>query len=79
MLFGLSFAAKLWYCNFSSQLSTALIIEGDYQNSLATLEQGYKCAAEMCYPELQVSAQLGDGYTTFSGLIQKCSVNIVIL
>ncbi|XP_021849729.2 sister chromatid cohesion protein SCC4 isoform X1 [Spinacia oleracea] len=51
---GNGFAAKLWYCNFSSQLSTALIIEGDYQNSLATLEQGYKCAAEMCYPELQM-------------------------
>uniref|UniRef100_A0A803N7S6 Uncharacterized protein n=1 Tax=Chenopodium quinoa TaxID=63459 RepID=A0A803N7S6_CHEQI len=37
-----------------SQLSTALIIEGDYQNSLATLEQGYSCAAELCYPELQM-------------------------
>lgn len=51
---GDGFSAKLWYCNFSSQLSTALAIEGDYQNSLATLEQGYNCAAEICYPELQM-------------------------
>ncbi|XP_057536923.1 sister chromatid cohesion protein SCC4 isoform X1 [Amaranthus tricolor] len=51
---GDGFAAKLWYCNFSSQLSTALIIEGDYQNSLVTLEHGYNCAAEVCYPELQM-------------------------
>lgn len=51
---GDGFAAKLWYCNFISQLSTALIIEGDYQNSLATLEQGYNCAAEINYPEMQM-------------------------
>ncbi|XP_074308015.1 sister chromatid cohesion protein SCC4 [Silene latifolia] len=51
---GDGFAAKLWYCNFTSQLATALIIEGDYQNSLISLTQGYNAAAEICYLELQM-------------------------
>lgn len=48
------FVANLWYCNFSSQLSNALIIEGDYQNSLNVLDRGYNAATEICYPELQM-------------------------
>ncbi|KAK6912324.1 Chromatid cohesion factor MAU2 [Dillenia turbinata] len=48
------FSVKLWSCNFNSQLANALIIEGDYQNSIYALEHGYICAAEMCYPELQM-------------------------
>ncbi|KAL9236853.1 hypothetical protein vseg_011475 [Gypsophila vaccaria] len=51
---GDGFAAKLWYCNFTSQLATALIIEGDYANSLIALSQGYNAAAGICYPELQM-------------------------
>ncbi len=45
---------KLWICNFNSQLANALIIEGDYQNSISALECGYICAAQISYPELQV-------------------------
>ena len=45
---------KLWSCNFNSQLANALIIEGDYQNSIAALESGYIFSVEICYPELQV-------------------------
>lgn len=45
---------KLWSCNFSSQLANALIIEGDYHSAISALESGYDCAAEICYPELQV-------------------------
>lgn len=48
------FVANLWYSNFSAQLSNALIIEGDYQNSLVTLQNGYDAATEICYPELQM-------------------------
>lgn len=45
---------KLWFCNFNSQLANALIIEGDYQNSISALERGFNCATEICYIELQV-------------------------
>ena len=48
------FSAKLWSCNFNSQLANALIIEGDYHGSILALQQGLNCAMEMCYPELQV-------------------------
>ncbi|KAJ4979109.1 hypothetical protein NE237_009889 [Protea cynaroides] len=51
---GDGFAVKLWSCNFNSQLANALIIEGDYQNSVSALECGYECATEICYPELQM-------------------------
>ncbi|KAK8596596.1 hypothetical protein V6N13_001210 [Hibiscus sabdariffa] len=47
-------SAKLWCCNFNSQLANALIIEGDYQNSISTLESGYAIATQICYPELQM-------------------------
>lgn len=46
--------ANLWFCNFSSQLANALIIEADYQNSIIALDGGYNSAAEICYPELQM-------------------------
>lgn len=45
---------KLWCCNFNSQLANALIIEGDYHNSISALQCGFICAAQICYPELQV-------------------------
>ena len=45
---------KLWSCNFNAQLANALIIEGDYQSSIAALECGYVCATQISYPELQV-------------------------
>ncbi|GMP48809.1 hypothetical protein CsSME_00016038 [Camellia sinensis var. sinensis] len=48
------FSAKLWFCNFNSQLANALIIEGDYQGSISALESGYNCASEMFYTELQM-------------------------
>lgn len=51
---GEGFAAKLWSCNFSSQLANALIIKGDYHGSLSALEIGYDCASEIFYPELQM-------------------------
>ncbi|XVF71010.1 hypothetical protein PTKIN_Ptkin11bG0207400 [Pterospermum kingtungense] len=47
-------SVKLWCCNFNSQLANALIIEGDYQNSISTLESGYVSASQICYPELQM-------------------------
>ncbi|KAK1403686.1 hypothetical protein POM88_003291 [Heracleum sosnowskyi] len=49
------FAAKLWSCNFNSHLANALIIQGDYQASLSSLEQAYMSATELHYPKLQVS------------------------
>ncbi|KAK4408761.1 Sister chromatid cohesion protein SCC4 [Sesamum angolense] len=49
------FAGGLWSCNFNSQLANALIIEGDYNGSILSLQQGFTCAVEMCYPELQAS------------------------
>ncbi|KAK1362590.1 hypothetical protein POM88_047064 [Heracleum sosnowskyi] len=49
-----SFAAKLWSCNFNSHLANALIIQGDYQASLSSLEQAYMSATELHYPELQM-------------------------
>ncbi|XP_042475190.1 sister chromatid cohesion protein SCC4 isoform X3 [Macadamia integrifolia] len=51
---GDGFAVKLWSCNFNSQLANALIIEGDYWNSISALERGFECATEICYPELQM-------------------------
>ncbi|GMY10398.1 sister chromatid cohesion protein SCC4 [Fagus crenata] len=47
-------SVKLWICNFNSQLANALIIEGDYPNSISALECGYICAAQISYPELQM-------------------------
>ncbi|XWS71964.1 hypothetical protein CRYUN_Cryun03dG0183700 [Craigia yunnanensis] len=47
-------SVKLWCCNFNSQLANALIIEGDYHNSISTLELGYVSATQICYPELQM-------------------------
>lgn len=52
-LSGDGFAGGLWSCNFNSQLANALIIEGDYNGSILSLQQGFSCAVEMCYPELQ--------------------------
>ncbi|EPS69102.1 hypothetical protein M569_05664, partial [Genlisea aurea] len=51
---GDGFARRLWACNFNSQLANALIIEGDYHGSILALEQGFTCAVEMCYPEMQM-------------------------
>ncbi|KAK9998990.1 hypothetical protein SO802_018593 [Lithocarpus litseifolius] len=51
---GNELSVKLWSCNFNSQLANALIIEGDYQSSIAALESGYICAAQISYPELQM-------------------------
>ncbi|KAI3991269.1 hypothetical protein MKX01_034588 [Papaver californicum] len=51
---GDGFSVKLWCCNFTSQLANALAIEGDYWGSIAALEHGFSCAAEMYYPELQM-------------------------
>ncbi|KAL0436634.1 UNVERIFIED_CONTAM: Sister chromatid cohesion protein SCC4 [Sesamum radiatum] len=51
---GDGFAGGLWSCNFNSQLANALIIEGDYNGSILALQQGFSCAVEMCYPELQM-------------------------
>lgn len=51
---GNGFAGRLWSCNFNSQLANALIIGGDYHASISALENGYVCASEMQYTELQV-------------------------
>lgn len=51
---GHELSVKLWSCNFNSQLANALIIEGDYQNSISALESGYIFSVEICYPELQM-------------------------
>ncbi|PRQ34878.1 putative tetratricopeptide-like helical domain, chromatid cohesion factor MAU2 [Rosa chinensis] len=51
---GYDIAVKLWSCNFNSQLANALIIEGDYQSSIAALDAGYVCATQIGYPELQM-------------------------
>ncbi|RAL42289.1 hypothetical protein DM860_012072 [Cuscuta australis] len=48
------FSARLWFCNFNSQLANALIIEQDFNGSISALERGLCSAAEMCYPELQM-------------------------
>ncbi|CAM8883979.1 unnamed protein product [Rhodiola kirilowii] len=47
-------SAKLWCCNFYSQLANAMIIEGEYQNAISALERGYACATEISSPELQM-------------------------
>ncbi|XP_052185588.1 sister chromatid cohesion protein SCC4 [Diospyros lotus] len=51
---GEGYSAKLWSCNFNSQLANALIIEGDYHGSISALENGYNCSSQMFYPELQM-------------------------
>ncbi|KAL5580463.1 hypothetical protein UlMin_012905 [Ulmus minor] len=51
---GNEITVKLWSCNFNSQLANALIIEGDYQNSISALQCGFLCATQICYPELQM-------------------------
>ncbi|KAK1283245.1 hypothetical protein QJS10_CPB21g01774 [Acorus calamus] len=51
---GDGYPAKLWSCNFNSQLACALMIEGDYRNSISALENGYMCATDMLHPELQM-------------------------
>ncbi|KAG7037052.1 hypothetical protein SDJN02_00673, partial [Cucurbita argyrosperma subsp. argyrosperma] len=56
---GHELSVKLWSCNFNSQLANALIIEGDYQNSIAALESGYIFSVEICYPELQRQQSVG--------------------
>ncbi|XP_023521879.1 sister chromatid cohesion protein SCC4-like [Cucurbita pepo subsp. pepo] len=60
---GHELSVKLWSCNFNSQLANALIIEGDYQNSIAALESGYIFSVEICYPELQVEELVKLGIT----------------
>ncbi|KAK1271747.1 hypothetical protein QJS04_geneDACA022639 [Acorus gramineus] len=50
---GDGYPAKLWSCNFNSQLACALMIEGDYRNSISALENGYVCATDILHPELQ--------------------------
>ncbi|XP_050371733.1 sister chromatid cohesion protein SCC4 isoform X4 [Argentina anserina] len=51
---GYDIGVKLWSCNFNSQLANALIIEGDYQSSIAALDAGYVCATQIGYLELQM-------------------------
>ncbi|KAL3719873.1 hypothetical protein ACJRO7_004800 [Eucalyptus globulus] len=47
-------AVKLWSCNFYAQLANALIIEGDFRNSVSSLDSGFRFAAELGYPELEM-------------------------
>ncbi|GFY99476.1 tetratricopeptide repeat (TPR)-like superfamily protein [Actinidia rufa] len=63
---GEGFSAKLWFCNFNSQLANALTIEGDYQGSISALESGYNCASEIFYPELQTFVWLRRALPTFT-------------
>ncbi|XP_058205353.1 sister chromatid cohesion protein SCC4 isoform X2 [Rhododendron vialii] len=79
---GEGFSAKLWYCNFSSQLANALIIEGDYQGSISALEGGLDCASAIFYPELQmffatsilhVHLMQWDDVNLVEGAINKCN------
>lgn len=51
---GNTLAAKLWFCNFNSQLANSLILEGNYHNSLYALDCGYSSAVEICNPVLQM-------------------------
>lgn len=78
---GEGFSAKLWYCNFSSQLANALIIEGDYQGSISALEGGFECASVIFYPELQmffatsilhVHLMQWDDVNLVEGAVNKC-------
>ncbi|KAI8574138.1 hypothetical protein RHMOL_Rhmol01G0331200 [Rhododendron molle] len=79
---GEGFSAKLWYCNFSSQLANALIIEGDYQGSISALEGGLDCASAIFYPELQmffatsilhVHLMQWDDVNLVEGAVNKCN------
>ncbi|RVW56486.1 Sister chromatid cohesion protein SCC4 [Vitis vinifera] len=45
---------SIFACSFCLILANALIIEGDYQNSISALERGFNCATEICYIELQM-------------------------
>ncbi|XP_047330261.1 sister chromatid cohesion protein SCC4 [Impatiens glandulifera] len=76
------FAGKLWFCNFTSQLANALIIEGNYQGSISTLQDGYKWASEMLCPELQmffatsmlhVHLMMCDDQSTTETAIKNCN------
>ncbi|KAL0417927.1 UNVERIFIED_CONTAM: Sister chromatid cohesion protein SCC4 [Sesamum radiatum] len=49
-----AFYFALLYCDLNCKLANALIIEGDYNGSILSLQQGFTCAVEMCYPELQM-------------------------
>ncbi|PSS14160.1 MAU2 chromatid cohesion factor like [Actinidia chinensis var. chinensis] len=79
---GEGFSAKLWFCNFNSQLANALTIEGDYQGSISALESGYNCASEIFYPELQmffatsilhVHLMHWDDVNLVEGAVKKCN------
>ncbi|GFZ13389.1 tetratricopeptide repeat (TPR)-like superfamily protein [Actinidia rufa] len=79
---GEGFSAKLWFCNFNSQLANALTIEGDYQGSISALESGYNCASEIFYPELQmffatsilhVHLMHWDDVNLVGGAVKKCN------
>ncbi|GAB2233920.1 hypothetical protein Droror1_Dr00003150 [Drosera rotundifolia] len=52
--FGDGLNAKLWYCNFSSQLANALVIEGEYESAITALQHGFDTATEISYAELQM-------------------------
>ncbi|GAV58591.1 TPR_2 domain-containing protein/Cohesin_load domain-containing protein [Cephalotus follicularis] len=47
-------SAYLWACNFNSQLANALISQGDYKQSISSLESGFASATRIGYPELQM-------------------------
>nr|GLL42851.1 uncharacterized protein LOC109162714 [Ipomoea trifida] len=77
------FSARLWSCNFNSQLANALIIEGDYLGSISALERGFYSAAEMCYPELQmffassilhVHLMQWENASTIQEVVNKCNL-----
>lgn len=68
---------KLWCCNFNSQLANALIIEGDYPSSISALQCGFLCAAQICYPELQVCVFTSTVFSInrlYSGPLLSCLV-----
>ncbi|KAL0460381.1 UNVERIFIED_CONTAM: Sister chromatid cohesion protein SCC4 [Sesamum latifolium] len=68
-MYTMRFAGGLWSCNFNSQLANALIIEGDYNGSILALQQGFSCAVEMCYPELQ-----WDSTSLVEESVNRCNV-----
>ncbi|KAL8087631.1 sister chromatid cohesion protein SCC4 [Apium graveolens] len=77
------FSSKLWSCNFNSQLANALIIQGDYQASLSSLEHAYISATQLHYPELQmffatsilhVHLMLWDDVTLVEQAVNRCNV-----
>ncbi|KAF3454772.1 hypothetical protein FNV43_RR05220 [Rhamnella rubrinervis] len=78
---GNEITVKLWCCNFNSQLANALIIEGDYASSISALQCGFLCAAQICYPELQmffatsilhVHLMQWDNETSVEGAVSRC-------